>query len=45
MTTESPEIELFRLTQENQAINSRVSQLLSIGVKVVPQEIEEIEVE
>jgi len=45
MTTETPEQELFRLTQVNQASNSRISQLLTLGVKVVPQEIKEIEVE
>ena len=45
MTIETPEQELFRLTVENQASNSRIAKLLTIGVKIVPQEIEEIEVE
>ena len=45
MTIETPEQELFRLTVENQASNSRIAKLLTIGVKIVPQEIDEIEVE
>ena len=42
MTTETPEQELFRLTVENQASNSRIAKLLTIGVKIVPQEIKEV---
>jgi len=45
MNTESPEIELFRLTRENQVINSRITTLMTMGTKVVPQEIEKIEEE
>ena len=45
MIDESNEDELFRLTIESQAINTRVIELMTKGTSVVQQQLEEIEVE
>ena len=41
MTVESPEDELFRLTIENNANNTRIVKLMQSGTTIIPQEIKE----
>ena len=45
MQSETLEDEMFRLTIESQAINKRVLKLITVGAEIIPQTIEEKEVE